>query len=267
MLHGRAPTRPRREVATLGVVSDANDYDDYIVPAINEPWSRELIKRAQVWKGDRVLDVATGGGIVACRIAGTGAQVTGIDPDAASLARARARAAEEHVSVKWLEGAAEALPFRSPAFDLVTCREGLQFTADRALALREMRRVIAPGGRAVLSTWTAVEQQGAYAVLDEVAQARCGKQFGAAFSLTDGAVLDKLLVDAKFFAITVETVTRQVRISDPQRFARVVLGGLLGDALTEDLVAEAVVKLAPFIEGEQLQFPMSSLIATARVKT
>jgi 2-polyprenyl-3-methyl-5-hydroxy-6-metoxy-1,4-benzoquinol methylase len=248
-------------------VIDAETYDTYIVPAINEPWSRELIKRAQVWKGDRVLDVATGTGIVACRIAGTGASVTAIDPDAASLVQAKVRATDENVSVKWLEGSAEALPFRAPAFDLVTCREGLQFMTDRALAVREMRRVIVPGGRAVLSCWTAVEQQGAYSVLDEVARAHLGKGFEPAFSLTDAADLNKLLVDAKFFAITVETVTRQVRVPDPQRFARTVLRRPFGDALTDDIAAEAIATLAPFTDGEQLVFPMSSLIATARVKT
>jgi ubiquinone/menaquinone biosynthesis C-methylase UbiE len=248
-------------------VIDAETYDTYIVPAINEPWSRELIKRAQVWKGDRVLDVATGTGIVACRIAGTGATTTAIDPDAASLAQAKARAADENVSVKWLEGSAEALPFRSPAFDLVTCREGLQFMTDRALATREMRRVIVPGGRAVLSCWTAVAQQGAYAVLDEVAHARIGKGFEPAFSLPDPAELNKLLVDAKFFAINIETVTRQVRVPDPERFARTVLRRPFGETLTDEVAAEALAKLAPFIDGEHLVFPMSSLIATARVKT
>jgi ubiquinone/menaquinone biosynthesis C-methylase UbiE len=248
-------------------VTDAETYDTYIVPAINEPWSRELINRAKVWKGDRVLDVATGTGIVACRIAATGATVTAIDPDASSLAQAKARAADESVSVKWLEGSAEALPFRTPAFELVTCREGLQFMTDPALALREMRRVIVPGGRAVLSTWTAVEQQGAYAILDEVARTHLGKGFEPAFSLTDPVVLNKLLVDAKFFAIVVETVTRQVRISDPARFARTPLARLFGDSMTDAIAAEALEKLASFIDGDQLVFPMTSLVATARVKT
>jgi ubiquinone/menaquinone biosynthesis C-methylase UbiE len=259
----RAPAAP----SNLTGVIDAETYDTYIVPAINEPWSRELIKRAQVWKGDRVLDVATGTGIVACRIAATGAAVTAIDPDAASLAQAKVRAAEENVSVKWLEGAAEALPFRTPAFELVTCREGLQFTADRALAAREMRRVIVPGGRAVISCWTGVAEQGVYAVLDALAFARAGKHFAPAFSLADPAELNKLLVDAKFFAINIETVTRQVRVPDPARFVRTPLGSLLGDAMTDEIAAEALEQLAPFIDGEQLVFPMTAMIATARVKT
>src|SRR5687767_208955 len=103
-------------------MADAETYDTYLVPALFEPWSRDLIKRAQVWKGDKVLDVACGTGIVACRIAATGAAVTGIDTAADMLERARLRATEEGVGVKWIEGTAEALPFRQPAFDLVTCQ-------------------------------------------------------------------------------------------------------------------------------------------------
>lgn len=241
---------------------DADTYDSYLVPAIFEPWSRELINRAQVWKGDRVLDVACGTGIVACRIAARGAAVTGLDIDAGKIARASVRAAEESVSVKWIEGSAEALPGRQPAFDLVTCQQGLQFVGDRALAVREMRRVIVPGGRAVIATWCAIEQQGAYAALEAVA----GKPlFGDTFSLGDATALNKLLVDAKFFAINVETVTRQVRVPEPARFATIMLNR--EEPAGDDVIAAGVAALAPFVEGEQLVFPMTSLVATARVKT
>ena len=242
---------------------DAETYDSYFVPALFEPWSRELINRAQVWKGDRVLDVACGTGIVACRIAARGAAVTGLDIGADRIARAKLRAADEGVSVKWIEGTAEALPGRQPAFELVTCQQGLQFVADRALAVREMRRVIVPGGRAVIATWCPLEQQGPYAALAAVAERRTGQPlFPDVFSLGDAAVLDKLLVDAKFFAIQIDTVTRQVRFPEPQRFAAT----LLADA-GDDAIAEGLAALAPFIDGDQLVFPSTSLIAVARVKT
>lgn len=241
---------------------DAETYDSYLVPAIFEPWSRELINRAQVWKGDRVLDVACGTGIVACRIAARGAAVTGLDIDAGKIVRAGVRAAEESVSVKWMEGSAEALPFRQPAFDLVTCQQGLQFVGDRALAVREMRRVIAPGGRAVIATWCAIDQQGAYAALEAVA----GKPlFGATFTLGDAAALNKLLVDAKFFAVDVQTVTRQVRVPEPARWATLML--TREEPASDDLIAAGVAALTPFVDGDQLCFTMTSLLATARVKT
>lgn len=241
---------------------DAETYDSYLVPAIFEPWSRDLIKRALVWNGDRVLDVACGTGIVACRIAGTGAKVTGLDTDASRLEVARKRADEESVRVTWREGSGEALPFRAPEFDLVTCQQGIQFMTDRAKATREMRRVLAPGGRAVLSCWLPVAQQGAYAALDAVAN----KGPREASSPIDPQTLNKLLLDAKFFAIQIETVTRQVRVPDPARFAALTLAWITGAPASEALVAEGVEALTPFVVGDALEFKMSSLVAVARVK-
>ncbi len=238
---------------------DAETYDSYLVPAIFEPWSRDLIKRALVWKGDRVLDLACGTGIVACRIAGTGAKVTGLDIDASRLEVARKRASEESVSVTWREGSGEALPFREPAFELVTCQQGLQFMTDRAKATREMRRVLLPGGRAVISCWTAIEHQGAYAALDQLVEHEPSTPL-------DATELNKLLVDAGFFAIQIETVTRQVRVPDPARFAALSLHWLTGEPASEALIAAASEALAPFVDGDALQFKMSSLVGVGRVR-
>jgi 2-polyprenyl-3-methyl-5-hydroxy-6-metoxy-1,4-benzoquinol methylase len=188
----------------------AETYDTTRVPGIYEPWSRDLIARAKVWREDKVLDVATGTGIVACRVAASGATVTGLDPDPLRLMRARVRATEEGVSVKWLEGRADALPFRGPTFDLVTCQHGLQYIADPVLALRELKRVIHPGGRIVLATWAARDEQAAPDVLatDDDDPERM-------FSLGDASALTKLLTDATFFAVNVETIVRQLRLPEP----------------------------------------------------
>ena len=249
---------------------DAEVYDSYLVPAIFEPWSRDLIKRAQVWKGDRVLDVACGTGIVAARIAATGAKVTGVDDAPAMLEQAKRRAAEEGVGVTWRSASAEALPFRAPEFDLVTCQQGLQLVGDRALAAREMRRVIAPGGRAVIACWCALDRQPLFGVLDEIATRHLGAGLGAAFSIGDEATLQKLLTDAKFFAVAVEAVTRQVRIPDPARFCSVMLASVAeapDPGALAAATAEAQAALASFVDGEALVGPTTSLIAVGRVKT
>jgi SAM-dependent methyltransferase len=247
------------------------EYDTYFVPALFEPWSRELIKRAQVWKGDRVLDVACGTGIVACRIAATGAKVTGLDINAERLAQARVRATEEAVPVTFVERNAESLGFAAGSFDLVTCQQGLQFVADRAAAVREMKRVIAPGGRCVIASWCALDRNPAYAALDQVAQNHFGPGgFAGPFSLGDEAELRALLAGAKFFAIAIETVTRTVRFPDPPKFAAETLNmaaDRLGATASPEAHADALAAMAPFMEGEQLVFPTASLIATARVKT
>lgn len=244
----------------------AQTYDSYLVPAIFEPWARELIKRAQVWKGDTVLDVATGTGIVACRIAGSGASVTAIDNNAEMLAQARVRAADEGVSVKWMEGTAEALPFRDPAFDLVTCQQGLQYVEDKARAVREMRRVIKPGGRCVLATWTAPDQQGAFTALNQLSAKHGGSRADAPYALADAAEMTTLLNAAKFFAVTVETATRQIRVPEPERFVRFVLGNQ-GLEVDDALCAEGLAAVAPFVEDGTLVFPSTTLIGVGRVKT
>jgi ubiquinone/menaquinone biosynthesis C-methylase UbiE len=64
----------------------------------------------------------------------------------------------EGVSAEWREGSAVELPLADAAFDVVLCRQGLQFFPDRPAALCEMHRVLAPGGRLVLSVWSGIER-------------------------------------------------------------------------------------------------------------
>ncbi len=249
---------------------DAETYDAYLVPAIFEPWSRDLIKRAQVWNGDKVLDVVTRSGILACRLAASGAAVTALDTDPALLERARLRASEESVGVKWMEGEPTRLPFRQPAFDLITCHQGLQTVADAAPVVREMHRVINPGGRAVVACWTPAERQPALGALAGIAERRLGAAPNAGLwngTLGDEAALKKLLEGAKFFAIAVETATRQVRIPEPERFVRATFAAVSDADALDEAVAEGVAALAGFIEDGTLVCPMTSVIAVGRVKT
>lgn len=108
-----------------------------------------------------VLDVGTGDGTYAIEAARRGAKVTGIDVDPAMLAAARSRSESSSVSVALREARAEALPFDDGAFDVVLAATVLCFASDARGAVREMARVLAPGGRLVLgelgrfSVWAA----------------------------------------------------------------------------------------------------------------
>jgi ubiquinone/menaquinone biosynthesis C-methylase UbiE len=89
----------------------AEIYEEYLVPAIFEPWARVLLDRAAPRPGERVLDVACGTGIVARLAAdkvGTSGNVLGIDMNAGMLAVARKIAGT--AGVEWKEGNATALP-------------------------------------------------------------------------------------------------------------------------------------------------------------
>ncbi|RYG19972.1 methyltransferase domain-containing protein [bacterium] len=113
-----------------------------------------LVDLAAVQNGERALDVATGTGNTAFAIAEKGAVVTGVDISAGMLAQARERAQREGVAIDFVEGSAENLPFPDASFDLVTVRHAPHHFHDVPQFLREVRRVLAPGGRFVMSDGT-----------------------------------------------------------------------------------------------------------------
>jgi SAM-dependent methyltransferase len=132
----------------------AENYERFFVPAIGEPFARDMIEAAALQPGERVLDVACGTGIVtrlaAERVAPNGI-IAGLDVNPAMLAVARTLVTSSRTPVRWYETSAEAMPLPDAAFDVVLCQLGLMFMADKGAALREMRRVLAPGGRALIS--------------------------------------------------------------------------------------------------------------------
>ena len=105
---------------------------------------RRLTAETAVRPGNRVLDAACGTGdlAIADRRAGA-AQVTGLDFSEQMLARARRKAAD----VEWVQGDLLALPFEDGSFDAATVGFGVRNVDDLSLALRELRRVLRPGGR------------------------------------------------------------------------------------------------------------------------
>ena len=127
----------------------AEVYETFFVPALFAPWAPRVADAALLAPGQKVLDVACGTGVLAreaaLRVAPDGT-VTGLDRNEGMLAVAR-RAAP---GLDWRSGVAEALPFPDRAFDAVVSQFGLMFFDDRAAALREMWRVLRPGGRLVL---------------------------------------------------------------------------------------------------------------------
>lgn len=100
--------------------------------------------------GQRVLDIGTGTGLMARELARRGCDVTGLDRSAALLAEARRLDAEAGVSVRHVEGHAEATGLPGAAFDVVTAAQCWHWF-DRAAAARECLRLLAPGGRLVVA--------------------------------------------------------------------------------------------------------------------
>lgn len=127
----------------------AESYARLIDPILNSV-AEETVKAAKLVKPDRMLDLATGTGTVACAGANRGATVVGIDASHGMLEIARRISPAR---VLFCQGDAATLPFRSSAFDVVTCGFSLSHFNDTATALAEVRRVLRPEGRFVASCW------------------------------------------------------------------------------------------------------------------
>ncbi|WP_420473966.1 class I SAM-dependent methyltransferase [Noviherbaspirillum sp. ST9] len=105
--------------------------------------------------GEHILDLATGTGWGARRVAARGAQVTGVDLGADLIDAARSRAQAEQLKIDFHVGDAEALPFENKTFDGVISTFGIMFVSKPEAAAVELSRICKPGARIVLATWPA----------------------------------------------------------------------------------------------------------------
>jgi demethylmenaquinone methyltransferase/2-methoxy-6-polyprenyl-1,4-benzoquinol methylase len=107
-------------------------------------WRRFLVARVPVGAGDTVLDVATGTGAVARElIRRKGCRVVGLDQSPEMLAEAGRRLDGQ---IELVEGTADELPFADSSFDALTFTYLLRYVSDPAATLRELARVVRPGG-------------------------------------------------------------------------------------------------------------------------
>ena len=200
----------------------AETYERYMVPPLFAPAADALLQAARPEPGHRVLDVGTGTGIVARRAAAQvapGGSVVGLDPSLPMLVVARGAGEREGAAIDWREGRAEALPFPDESFDLALSQFALMFFADRAAALREMRRVLAEDGRLACSVFQGIERHPFYVALDAAIARRLGESaVGAIFALGDVDALRAEVVLAGYRDVTIEPFSLVSRFPNPEAF-------------------------------------------------
>ncbi|MDP9308503.1 MAG: class I SAM-dependent methyltransferase [Actinomycetota bacterium] len=135
-----APDAVRTMFDRIAPVYDAMNHA--MTAGLDRRWRKETA-RAVVSPGDRVLDACCGTGDLALADLQAGAQVTGLDFSERMLERARGKSSE----VEWVQGDALALPFADGSFDGATVGFGARNLDDLEAGLRELRRVLRPGGR------------------------------------------------------------------------------------------------------------------------
>ena len=226
--------------------------------------------------GTRVLDVACGTGIVARLAAsqvGPTGRVVGLDTNEAMLAVARAQPQPTGAQVEWQQGDATKLPFPDGEFGTVLCQQGLQYMPDRPAALREMKRVLASGGRLGLSVFS---QSIGYQIFERTAAQFVGEKAAAimreGFALADLGELSELLRTAEFSTVQMHTKTLPARFASARDFIDYQLGGRLASAVSTlsdetrtALVAALRKAFEPYVDSDGLAFPMQAHVVLAEV--
>jgi ubiquinone/menaquinone biosynthesis C-methylase UbiE len=200
---------------TAAALASAEKYERKWVPYTFGPLAGKLLDHTGVQPGERVVDVGCGTGAVARQAAprvGARGVVVAVDINPAMLAVGRSLPAPEGATIAWREGSAMALPLPDASFDLVVCQHSLQYFADRGASLREMHRVLAPGGRAAICVWRSLEHNPRSKLLQEAVARRVHSTPAAIFpgnTLGDANELRALLSAAGFrdVSVTVQPLT------------------------------------------------------------
>lgn len=230
-------------------------------------------------RGERVLDLACGPGgtgLAAAKLVAPGEVVlSDVVPEMTAIAAQRAAAhGTSNISTCVLD--LERIEQPDQSYDVVLCREGLIFVPDPAAALREIARILRPGGRAALAVWgPRARNPWLSSILDAV-----GAQLvrpvpppgvPGPFSLQDGERLAGLMRDAGLADVAVRDVEVPMRASSFEDwwFRTSALAGPLAQILAtlpapamEALLADLRERTAPYRTADGLEFPGVTLLAT-----
>ena len=255
----------------------AHLYERVVAQHILGPWAPSLVDAARVAEGERVLDLACGTGVVtriAAQRAGARGHVTGVDLNSGMIAVARSLPRPEGAPIEWLEGSALAIPLRDAAVSVVLCQQGFQFFPDKPLAMREMRRVLEPGGRLALSVWSGI---GIYnsAVAEALARfagETTAARFCASRNVPAPEELERLAIATGLTEVNVQVSRMNIHLPRLDRF---VLEHLAGTPVAEAVAAahdasrrqigESVTHaLRSFNDRDGVTYPEEIHVLTAR---
>lgn len=225
-------------------VAGARAYEQLHVPALFQEWVEPVLDAANVQRGQTVVDVACGTGVLA-RAArqrvGSSGFVIAIDPDPGMLTVAE----EIDSSVGWRKGVAESLPLLDRSVDAVVSQFGMMFFADRSGSAKEMYRVVRDGGRMAVAVWDRLENQPAYSVevrlLDEIGGKEAGDALRAPFVLGDADDVRAEFERAGFVDVRVETRVGTARFPSVRTLVEADLRGwlpLMGVHMSEETMEE-----------------------------
>jgi ubiquinone/menaquinone biosynthesis C-methylase UbiE len=253
-------------------------YERLLVPAVFRPWGERLVLAAELLPGEQVLDLACATGVVgrlaASSVGETGA-VTGLDLLPGMLEVARKQAQSIRPAITRVEGNAMQMALPNAGFDVVLCQQGLQFFPDKVTALADVRRVLKPGGRVLLSVWRPIERSPGVAALQRALERHApdtAPMLAIGFSLSSAEELRAYLSKAGFRDVRITIEVGSARFVSVEDFLHRYLGALPIAGVIASLSAERRSAIASdvsdslheYLDDEGLVFPTEINLASAK---
>jgi ubiquinone/menaquinone biosynthesis C-methylase UbiE len=252
----------------------ATTYEQLLVPALFQEWADRLAKADEIKPSHKVLDVACGTGVLARAVAKyhPDTSITGLDPNPGMLAVAR----KKSPTISWQQGRAEELPFDDESFDIVLSQFGLMLFSSAKTALKEMKRVLKPGGYMIIAVFDSIYNIPAYEVIADLYARKVDGSVGEAlrypFSMGDIDALYSLFSEVGLNNTEIATQKGMARFSSPQHMVLSDVKGWfpfaqihLDDQTIESVVEGAESVLEPFQTSDgTVQFDVTAHIIKAQ---
>ena len=265
----------QRRIQPYGWDRASADYEGYWRSQI-EPAQTRLLELAALQPGERILDIACGTGLITFPAAisvGPRGSVAGTDISEKMIelgCRESARRGLANVTFQRMD--AESLDFPESSFDTALCSLGLMYVPEPVEALRQVRRLLKPGGRIAAAVWGRRERcgwAGIFPVVDARVQSEVCPMF---FQLGTGASLRTAMEMAGFADIQEDRVSSTLDYaSADDAIGAAFVGGPVAmayahfdDATREEAHAEYLGTLQPYRRGEGYSIPAEFMVALAR---
>ena len=245
-------------------------YEQFFVPAIFCRWPPKIIAVAEITDGDDVLDAGCGTGVLTREMVhcvGETGSVTGVDLSESMLGVAR----QACPGVDFQQGNVNELPFEDLSFDVVVSSFMLMFVPDPTKVVSEMRRVLRPGGRIVVSVWQGLDNNPVYDALvratREVIDVASANSMAWPFTMGDAGKLTDIFSAAGLEGVSISAHEGIAEFPSVEGFVNTeIQAWLLADSVNahqiEDIGLKLRVKYPEFAESSgAIKFPLNALIA------